>query len=257
LKPVPPRLFVRTDATSDDRAHLDAAGARHLRALRLAPGDSVHAIVGPGLERSAMIETFTRTAVVLRLGDALPPSGCDPVGRRTLAVGLGDLARMDLVVEKATELGATAIQPFIASRSQIRAVPAARAERWARIARAACEQCGRTVPPEIRDCVTLASFIDTIDAADTVLLFVRGESSGSAGPPAAASPGDDRSLILVVGPEGGFAPDEVSALLARGAVTTSLGRRILRFETAAIAALVAAAARFPEVRLGSRPLALS
>src|SRR5690606_25958377 len=94
------RFFVDPDPTHSERASLDAAGARHLRALRVREGDEVCAIVGPGRERAAVIERLGRDGALLALGTELPPSGRDPVAARTLALALGDLARMDLVVEK-------------------------------------------------------------------------------------------------------------------------------------------------------------
>ncbi|HEY8514234.1 MAG TPA: RsmE family RNA methyltransferase [Candidatus Binatia bacterium] len=239
------RFFVDPDPTHSERASLDAAGARHLRALRVREGDEVCAIVGPGRERAAVIERLGRDGALLALGTELPPSGRDPVAARTLALALGDLARMDLVVEKATELGATALQPFVAERSQARTLPETRLERWRRIARAACEQCGRTREPEIRPCVDFATLVGALDPAALVWLLTPDGDS-----PRVLRSSDtrrqERPLVLVVGPEGGLVERETAALLARGAEPVRLGRSTLRFETAALAGLAAAAALFPD-----------
>lgn len=239
------RLFVTVDPADSTRATLDADASRHLRALRLGAGDTFHAIVGPGCERLAVIERLSASASRCRLGDSLPASHADPSGALILAVGLADLARMDLVVEKATELGATAIAPFRAARSQRGDVPESRLRRWQRIARAACEQCGRTVPPAIEAVATFGELIEVVARAGRAVLFTPERGAGHAGRPNAGGElaGARRdATMLIVGPEGGLTDDEVAELCGRGAIRASLGPRVLRFETAAIAALATFAA---------------
>jgi len=248
------RFFVTLDPESEDRASLDAAGARHLRALRLTRGDAVRAIVAPGRERAAVIASLERERVLLTLGDELPAARRDLAHERTLAIALGDLTRMDLVIEKATELGATAIQPFVAERSQARTLAPSRLERWRRIARTACEQCGRTVEPAIHECIAFAELAERCAAGSVVwLLTPAGEAHDPASAPAqieaAPASGSGRqatALLLVVGPEGGLSDQEAGLLRERGARPITLGHRTLRFETAAIAALSAALVHFPE-----------
>lgn len=245
------RLFVTPDADDPDRATLDAAAARHLRALRLSPGDAVCAIVGPARERAAKVVALGRDHAVLALHEELPPPERDPRRPRVLAIALADLARLDVVVEKATELGATAIQPFVAARSQTRTLPATRLDRWQRIARAACEQCGRTVVPEIRPCIPFDALVATLGRGGTAWLLeparpeaaARGTGPSSAG--ALPVPGDG-GLTVVVGPEGGIDPDETDRLRGAGAQPLTLGARVLRFETAAIAALAVALLHAPD-----------
>lgn len=253
------RFLVTLDPDDADRATLDAAGARHVRALRLTRGDRVCAIVGPGEEREAVVESVARDRVRLALGARLQQPPPDPAGERVLAVALGDLARLDLVIEKATELGATAVQVFIAERSQTRSVPATRIERWRRIAGAATEQCGRTRPPDIPPPVGFAEVLAGVrDDGTTWLLTPADVASAPASPGSATGATPDRASpapasrdtraprLLVVGPEGGLGETEVAHLLARGAHPVTLGRRVLRFETAAIAGLAAAAVCDPE-----------
>lgn len=251
------RLFVAPDADDPDRATLDTATTRHLRALRLVPGDTVCAIVGPGRERAASVLSLVRDHAVLALHEDLPPPERDPRRPRVLALALGDLARMDLVVEKATELGMTAFQPFAAARSQARTLAPARIERWERIARAASEQCGRTVLPEIRACVGFDALVADVQRGGTAWLLepARPDSACSqpsaprpdsaCSEPAAPPPAPDDALLIVVGPEGGLDPAETERLRAAGARPVHLGPRVLRFETAAIAALAVALLHAP------------
>lgn len=234
------RVFVTPDAADPDRATLDAATTRHLRALRLVPGDAVCAIVGPGHERAASVVSLVRDHAVLSLHEELPPHGRDPQRPRVLALALGDLTRMDLVVEKATELGVSAFQPFVAARSQARNVAPARFERWERIARAAAEQCGRTMLPEIRPCIGFDALVAAVRQGGATWLLDPACNDAAASAPAA---GD--GLTLVVGPEGGLDPVETERLRAAGAQAVNLGPRVLRFETAAIAALAVALLRAP------------
>jgi 16S rRNA (uracil1498-N3)-methyltransferase len=246
------RFFVTLDAACADRAYLDAAGVRHLRALRLVAGDAVCAIVAPGRERAARIARLERERVVLELGAELAPAGCDPRAPRTLAIALGDPARMDLVVEKATELGASALQPFVAARSQARTLAASRRERWQRIARTASEQCGRTVAPEIRPCLEFDALVGASTRVQTVWLLLPGgardeHTRRDASPhPARRRADAEPGMLIVVGPEGGLTEDENERLLAAGAEPIVLGRRVLRFETAAIAGLSVALDRMPD-----------
>jgi 16S rRNA (uracil1498-N3)-methyltransferase len=253
------RLFVTPDADDPDRATLDAPTTRHLRALRLVPGDTLCAIVAPRVERAATVQSLQRDRAVLSLHETLQPQERDPRYARVLAIALGDLARMDVVIEKATELGVTAVQPFVAARSQARSLAPTRGERWERIARSACEQCGRTVAPEIRACIGFEQLLGAVLAsegttwllepsvaapenADARTVSSQSAMAHSSSVPALAA-GD--ALTIVVGPEGGFDPGEAERLRASGARPLTLGPRVLRFETAAIAALAIALLHAP------------
>jgi 16S rRNA (uracil1498-N3)-methyltransferase len=231
---VRPRLFVSPDPVDPDRAVLDAGAVRHLRALHLRRGDGFVAIVGPGREREGILERLGAHDASCRLGARLAARATDPGAPRILAVALADPVRLDLVVEKATELGASEIRPFRAARSQLATVPAARLERWRRIARAACEQSGRTVPPSIAPATTFAGLLDATSGPQPTFVFLP-ESNPRPPEPFLARARD--GAIVVVGPEGGLTDDEVGALLGRGALRVGLGPRVLRVETAAIAAL--------------------
>jgi 16S rRNA (uracil1498-N3)-methyltransferase len=244
-----PRLFVAVDPQAPELGRVAGDGVRHIAALRLRPGDAIDAIVGPGDERQATIESLGRDAVVCRLGAAVAGPSRDPQGELVLAIALADdPARLDFVIEKATELGVTRIAPFRAARSQRNAVGGQRLARWRRIARAACEQCGRTRVPAIDEPVELVDLLARLGALTALLVLVPGAPGiDSAGLEAARGP-----IGVVVGPEGGLTEEEIAWLVTHGGRALGLGPRTLRFDTAAIAALVLAAVRVAPPALAPR-----
>lgn len=227
-----PRLFVKVDPQDSDRGLLDDDGVRHLRALRLGEGDRFEAVVAPGVVRAATVEALDRKGPRVRLGTEVAVGAVDPSRDLVLAIALADLPRLDSVIEKATELGATRIVPFVAARSQITTVSASRRARWERIARSACEQCGRTVLPEISDVAPLEAACRDLPEGAGIFVFSPEALQLFDGGPSATS-----VVVLFIGPEGGFTPDEVERLRSNKAQLRSLGPRVLRFETAAVAAL--------------------
>ena len=248
------RLFGTRDPGDPAVARLDPAAARHLRARRVSAGVSIVVVLGPGEEYDAVLLQSDGGGATCRIGAARDAPPADPSRGVWLCVGLADQGRLDLVVEKATELGAGAVAVFRASRSQFASVSDSRLDRWRRIALAACEQCGRTAPPAIETGWSLDDVTALVARATEAIVFVTPRESVAAAPPVATgartrdpgrtgtpptapkgAAGPDR--VLVVGPEGGLDSDEVRRLLEAGARPASLGPRVLRFETAAIAAL--------------------
>jgi 16S rRNA (uracil1498-N3)-methyltransferase len=166
-----------------------------------------------------------------------PPSGVSPC-RITLAMAVLKGDKMDLVVQKATELGADAIVPIMAKRSVPRWSPAQaaeRAERWARIAESASDQCERSLPPRVDIPRPLATALELPAPA-----FLLHERDGMPIAAAVRRWPTLEALALYIGPEGGWDPAEVDRLTAAGVCPLHLGGRILRAETAAIAALTIA-----------------
>ncbi len=229
------RFFIEGVHERGERVRLDAADAHHIRdVLRLRAGDHVEIIDSASqafvAELDATGEHLFAALVEKREPDAAPRLRVD------VAQAMPKGAKMDFVVEKATELGAGAIVPFSSERTIAHAAGRERVARWRRIARSAAEQCGRRDVPAIGDPVDFAALLDRFCAYDVVLLAWESaqEPLHERLPELVANA---HSALVVIGPEGGFSRSEVDAAKARGAEIISLGDRILRTETAALALL--------------------
>ena len=221
--------------------------AHHAReVLRLRAGAAVRVFDGQGLEWDGVLEEVSRRSVTARLLHAAPARPESPL-RLTLAMAALKGDRMELVIQKATELGVAQIWPVVTFRTDAAARPAlngSRAERWERVASSAAEQCGRAVVPHLAPTTTLEGLIERpFDGARAVLLETPGHQALSSLPVDSTSP-----LLLLVGPAGGFEAAEATALLAAAFSAASLGPRILRAETAAVAAVTIAQATWGDLR---------
>lgn len=226
-----PRIYLDVPLQQNDEVSLEEAAAHHLsRVLRLREGDSLTVFNGRGGEWDA--EFLGKRRVRLR--------GFSDVEREsplmvTLVQGVSSGDRMDYTIQKAVELGVAAIQPLMTKRGVVKLEgnrAEARVEHWRRVVISACEQCGRNRIPELRPLVDLPVYIrDSKDQVPRLLLSGQGTTirefqlNGTA--------------TIAAGPEAGFAPEEQAALERAGFVKASLGPRVLRTETAALAALAA------------------
>jgi 16S rRNA (uracil1498-N3)-methyltransferase len=212
---------------------LTADEARHLReVLRLKPGDEVQVFDGVGKEFQAIVLQARRESAELELKNEIETSRPESPLQLTLAVALLKGEKFDLVVQKGTELGVNRFVPLTTRYADIRlrdeADAAKRVARWQRIALEAAKQCGRSVVPE----VTLpVSFESVIEENSCVLLSERG------GRPLNTDL-KTRNLVAVVGSEGGWSDEELEQARAANVPLVTLGGRVLRAETAAIAAAV-------------------
>jgi 16S rRNA (uracil1498-N3)-methyltransferase len=233
------RFFVPKKNLRDHRGVVEGQELAHLRrVLRLVPGDRVTVFDDSGWEHDAVIRKLSSEQgeiEILRSYEA----GRESALEMTLAVGLTKGEKMDFVVEKATELGVQTIVPFTSAFS----VPkldakkiAARTARWQKIALSAVKQCGRTRVPEILPLCDFEALIGAERAATLKLFFWEKEQQQSL-QHAHEKNADTKSVLLVVGPEGGFTAEEAELARARGFEPIHLGRRILRAETAAVTAL--------------------
>ena len=228
------RVYVDMPLASGMRVTLQGSAAGHLtRVLRLRVGEALTVFNGAGGEYAASIEHAHAGRVAVAIGELRAIERESPL-TLTLAQGVSRGERMDLVVQKATELGASGLAPVLAERSVVR-LTAQQADRrlnhWRAIAIAACEQSGRNRLPAIASPVPLKDFLRTSDGSMRLVLS----------PAATATLADLPRLVsavtVLIGPEGGLAEAEEEAAVAAGFKPVRLGPRVLRTETAAIAAL--------------------
>jgi 16S rRNA (uracil1498-N3)-methyltransferase len=230
------RVHVPEPLTPGSRHTIGGDAANHIaRVLRLAPGDALTLFDGRGGEHAARIEALPKGAVVVEVGERSATERESPLAL-TVAQGISRGERMDWVVQKATELGVTRIVPLLTARSVVR-LDARQSERkrqhWQGIAVAACEQSGRTRIPDIAVPLGLYDFLQPgHEERATRLLLSASGGSGIDDLQAA-----DGAVVVLIGPEGGLAESEQRAATAAGFLPVRLGPRILRTETAAVAAL--------------------
>lgn len=212
-----------------DAAEIELGGDSHhhlFRVRRVGTGDSLRLVDGAGRARSGTVATVTRRRAVVAVGD--PVAANEPRLHVELVVGALRRERASWLVEKATELGAGAIR-FVTSERSPRRFGAGTFERLRRVARGAVEQCGRARVPELSGVHPWTDVPGLVAAADEPWLLDPGATAGL-DPAATAS-------ALVVGPEGGWSAAERDALRDLGCRPARLGDRVLRVETAAVAAL--------------------
>jgi 16S rRNA (uracil1498-N3)-methyltransferase len=232
----PPVRRFRVDSLApgeDGLLRVDAGVHRHLRVLRLRPGDVVNLFDGSGGEVVASVATIDDDGTALRLTGSLDRRVESPLDSCLVQAIPARSSRMETIVRQLTELGIRRIAPVIAERSQKARLGAAaldrRAHRWRRVANAAAEQSGRSRVPAIDDVVSLA---DLSWESLPRPIFIADVGSSSARRPRTAD-----AFSVLVGPEGGWSAAEVEAATAAGASPLSLGPRTLRADTAGAVAM--------------------
>ncbi len=259
------RIYVDEPLAPGSAVELPKETASHLaKVLRARGGDELVLFNGDGREFNGAIEAVRGSRVSASVGDGRQVNRESPLAVTLVqCVPRGD--RMDFIVQKATELGVARIVPVLSQRSVVR-LDAAQAEskaaHWRAVAVSACEQCGRNRLPAIDAARPLLDYLGEsppranrwilepasgpapVEAARSVGEMQRSDTAR----PAAAAPGDAiDSAEIAIGPEGGFAPEELEAFRISGFSQVSLGPRILRTETAAIAAVVWLQTRFGDM----------
>ena len=231
------RLYCPMPLSAGAQIDLPESAAHHaVRVLRLKRGEELALFNGEGGEFEARIERIDTRAVGVQLGAWRDIERESPL-RVILVQGLASGERMDYAIQKAVELGVAAVQPVTAARSVTR-LDAARADKrikhWQQIAISACEQCGRNRVPDVLPLRDLGEWMAAPSTASLRLLLAPDAQGSLAGLPRPAG-----NIEFLVGPEGGLAPEETAAALRAGFAAVRLGPRILRTETAALAALSA------------------
>ena len=242
-----PRFFFPLDLAPDAVGGLvllpEAAAHHATRVLRLAVGDPVTLFTGTGGEYSATLVAADRRGATVRV-DAFDPLERESPLAVTLAQSIAANDAMDYAIRKAVELGVTAIQPLVTERSA--PLPAGersdkRLAHWRQIVVAACEQCGRNRVPGVAPPRSIGEWLAEWSGPGVVLA-----PDGVTSLPAMAAPAGP--LALLVGPEGGWGARELTAATACGFTKLRLGPRILRTETAGVAALAVMQAAWGDLR---------
>lgn len=228
----PHRLSEGTDTSLEE-----SASTHVLRVLRLRPGAELRLFDGSGDEYEATLTGSAGGRAQVRIGQRLVRDVESPL-LITLAQGISRGERMDLTLQKSVELGVHRIVPVVTAHTQVR-LSGERLERrhqhWQGVIASACEQCGRTRLPELLPVVTLDEWLDSAEP-DTLRLVLDHRAERQLG--SLSRP--DKAVTLLIGPEGGLEESEISAAERRaGYVPLGLGPRILRTETAGLAALAA------------------
>lgn len=238
------RLFVDVPLAPGRTLPLPREASGHaLRVLRLKVGDDVILFNGDGREYRARLANVDPRAASVHVEGMDAPERESPL-RITLLQSLARGEKMDWIIQKATELGVARIWPVSSARSEVR-LDGTRGEKrldhWRAVAVAACEQCGRNVLPEISPPEALAATLaaNPVNDAQTRWMLHPGETTRlrNAGT-------STKDVVLAVGPEGGFGDNDLDALREAGFRALALGPRILRTETAGLAAIAALQARY-------------
>lgn len=230
-----PRFFCQDIA--DNHIRITGADAHHIgRVLRMRPGEELTVCDEQGTDYRGVITAISPQEVRLTV-IATSPTLSEPTLRVTLYQGLPKSDKLDWIIQKTVELGVTRIVPVVTSRSIARAdgdKADKKRERWQRIAAEAAGQSGRGVIPAVSAPLSWRQLLEELAPEQTLVFY-----EGGGQPLSALVDRHTTDLSVIVGPEGGFAPQEMAALTGRGVTPATLGKRILRCETAPVAALAA------------------
>ena len=234
-----PRFFksMTVPAAVGDALLIEGQDAVHLqKSLRLRVGEAVLVCDGRSTEYDTVITAFDERGAHLEV-TAVHPSEAEPTLRLTLYQGLPKSDKLEWIIQKAVELGVTEIVPVEMSRSIAKIGDKAdkKVKRWQTIADEAASQSGRGILPTVQAPVRFRDILPRLADTPAVVCY-----EGGGKPFSSLIAPDQTELALIIGPEGGIAPDEIDALFEAGVRAATLGPRILRCETAPVAAIAAA-----------------
>ncbi|TCL44612.1 16S rRNA (uracil(1498)-N(3))-methyltransferase [Harryflintia acetispora] len=231
-----PRFFTHT--ITGDLAQIEGPDASHIAlSLRMRHGEELTVCDGEGTDYPGTLEQITPELVTVRLSGSLPSPG-EPKIKITLFQALCKGEKMDTIVQKAVELGTTEIVPLLTRRCVARPDQKGfekKRQRYAKIALEAAKQCGRGIVPQVGELITLDNLLVRMEGFSQTFLFYE-QAQRLLG---SMKLDGIKKLAVIVGSEGGFDPGEAELLKQAGAQVLSLGSRILRCETAPLAALAA------------------
>ena len=230
-----PRFFIEYTPEVGGSAVIEGADARHIGgALRMTAGEALTLCDGRGTDYACTVTAVEKERVTLSV-NAATPSSSEPSLAVTLYMGLPKGDKMELIIQKAVELGVTAIVPVATARCIVKLDgkdAAKKQARWQKIAAEAAGQSGRGIIPTVETPISWKQALSRFETEKTLLCY-----EGGGQPIGQLVTPNHKAVSLVVGPEGGFDVAEVEAVLAVGGKIATLGPRILRCETAPLAAI--------------------
>ena len=223
--------------------YIEGVDARHIsKVLRMQPGDKLQIVSDDGVSAVAEITAIASERVSVRCLEKLAESH-EPRVRLVLAQGLAKGEKMDFIIQKAVEMGAYSVIPVAMEHSVVRldgAKAAKKVERWQKIAESAAKQSKRDIIPQVQPVQSMAEMLASGDCETKIIAYeCEDRLSLKAALKAAEAAGGIKELLLIIGPEGGISEGELELARQAGAVPVSLGRRILRAETAGLVAISA------------------
>lgn len=234
------QFFTEPSLIRDGKIYIEGTDLGHMKnVLRMKPGEKVRVSDGTGKNYLCSIAGYEGSRAELQIEEMLEGNAELP-SRIVLFQGLPKGDKMELIVQKAVELGACSIVPFAAKRS-VAKLDEKKAEkkqsRWQSIARGAAEQSGRGIIPEVKRVMSFAEALKTAGDLDVVLIPYELEEGMAETARVIDGIRPGQSIGVFIGPEGGFEEEEIARAREAGAVPITLGRRILRTETAGLTAL--------------------
>ena len=242
-----PRFFCEPGDISENTLILREDAHHITHVLRRVKGDAITVCDGAGTDFDCIIaETgdTVRCDIVAR-----KPSEVEPALAITLVQGLPKADKMEWIIQKNTELGVSRFIPLFCERSLIKLDPKKKnqkEDRWQKIALSGAKQSGRGLIPTVEEAMTLDAFLKTVSEYDAVIVLYEDEKKVSLKTTLTALPGATR-IALLIGPEGGWAPEEIAKMQAEGVLCAGLGPRILRTETAGMTAVCACLYHYNEM----------
>ena len=226
-----------------EEMHIQGVDAHHIsKVLRMQVGDKLQLVSDDGVSALAEITAFAENLVTVHCLEKISESH-EPKVKITLAQGLAKGEKMDFIIQKAVELGACSVVPVAMEHSVVRleaAKAAKKVERWQKIAESAAKQSKRDIIPKVQPVQTMSQMLASNDCAVKIIAYECEDRLGlKAALQAAAAQGEITDLLLIIGPEGGISEMELEQARQAGAVPVSLGKRILRAETAGLVAMSA------------------
>jgi len=234
-----PKYFFTPDQKQDDKIILSGETAHHLlHVLRMNPGEKIILCNGAETDYGATIEaTNPKKPQVTCKIESCAHSTTEPAAKVTLYQGLPKADKLELIIQKCVELGVHQITPVATSRSIVRIKGDKKTARYQRIAESAAGQSMRGIIPQINEAIPFDEALKRLDTSDHLTLVAYEAEQTCTLKQALSQNQGNCNINIWIGPEGGFTNDEISALTSQGAMAVTLGKRILRTETAAISML--------------------